>query len=118
MILLDLRLPDVTGMEVLKLVAGQGLRFAVVMLTGMADVSLAVRAMKGGAVDFIEKPFSPEALLTAIRECFARLESVDAGERAIEDARFRIAQLSGRERDVLCRLLAGWPNKIIALLAL
>jgi two-component system response regulator FixJ len=113
-VLLDLNMPEMTGMEVLRRLNAQGSRFAVVMLTGAADVALAVRAMKYGAVDFIEKPYNHDVLLAAVREGFGRLDNIAAGERAIEDARIRIAQLSGRERDVLRRLLSGWPNKIIA----
>jgi two-component system response regulator FixJ len=113
-VLLDLNMPEMTGMEVLRRLNAQGSRFAVVMLTGAADVALAVRAMKYGAIDFIEKPYNHDVLLAAVREGFGRLDNIAAGERAIEDARIRIAQLSGRERDVLRRLLSGWPNKIIA----
>ena len=113
-VLLDIHMPELTGMEVLKRLKEQDLRFAVVMLTGMGDVGLAVRAMKCGAVDFIEKPYSHEALLAAVREGFSRLDTSAAGELATEDARLRIAQLSLREREVLQRLLSGWPNKVIA----
>ena len=113
-VLLDVGLPELTGMEVLKRLGALGQRFAVVMLTGVGDVALAVRAMKSGAVDFIEKPCSYDALLAAVRESFDRLESVAADEQAVEDARGRVAHLSVREREVLRRLLSGWPNKVIA----
>lgn len=113
-VLLDVEMPELTGMQVLDHLKAMGPRFAVIMLTGVGDVALAVRAMKSGAVDFIEKPCSSDTLLTAVREGFDQLENTSAGGQAIEDARGRIAQLSVRERDVLRRLLSGWPNKIIA----
>jgi two-component system response regulator FixJ len=113
-VLLDVGMPELTGMDVLKRLGDLSQRFAVVMLTGVGDVALAVRAMKSGAVDFIEKPCSYDALLAAVRESFDRLESVAADEQAVEDARGRVAHLSAREREVLRRLLSGWPNKVIA----
>jgi two-component system response regulator FixJ len=113
-ILLDIEMPELSGMQVLEHLKAMGPRFAVIMLTGVGGVALAVRAMKSGAVDFIEKPCNYEALLAAVREGFAQLDSATAGGLAVDDARGRIAQLSVRERDVLRRLLSGWPNKIIA----
>lgn len=113
-VLLDVEMPELTGMQVLEHLNAMGPRFAVIMLSGAGDVALAVRAMKSGAVDVIEKPCSFDALLAAVREGFDQLASASAGGLAIEDARDRVALLSVRERDVLRRLLSGWPNKVIA----
>jgi two-component system response regulator FixJ len=113
-VLLDVEMPEMSGMQVLEHLKAMGPRFAVIMLTGVGGVALAVRAMKSGAVDFIEKPCSHDALLAAVQEGFVQLETASADGQAIEDARGRIAQLSVRERDVLRRLLSGSPNKVIA----
>jgi len=84
------------------------------VLTGHGDVSVAVQAMKAGAVDFLEKPFEKAALLHAVERAFARID--DADVRAIEasDAQVRIASLTPREREVLEGLAQGHPNKTIA----
>ncbi len=86
----------------------------VIVMTGHGDISMAVEAMKAGAVDFIEKPFDDEVMLAAIREALARHES-DAERRAAgAEIQARLARLSEREREVLDGLVAGKPNKIIA----
>ena len=86
---------------------------AVIVVTGQGDVQTAVRAMKTGATDFLEKPYSDHALLGSIEAVFAR-ENRSDHELDISDAARRIATLSPREREVLDGLLAGWPNKLIA----
>lgn len=113
-LLLDIRMPEMDGLEVLARVVEKGLRLAVVMITGHADVPTAVKAMKIGAVDFIEKPFSQDVIFTAIDKAFESLsnprsENADANEFLV-----RIAALSPRERDVMERLVDGLTNKEIA----
>ena len=84
-----------------------------VIMTGHGDVTLAVEAMKAGAVDFIEKPFEKAVLIGAIEEAFGMIDrSRVAGERA-RDAKVRLQALTGRERDVLDGLVKGLPNKTI-----
>jgi two-component system, LuxR family, response regulator FixJ len=111
-ILLDVRMPDLTGIELLDRLCSMGITLPVIMITGHGDVPTAVRAMKGGAVDFIEKPFDDEALLRAIEASLAndRTERV----REVEDAAQRVARLSPREHEVLDALVAGRSNKVIA----
>ncbi len=113
-VLLDVRMPGMDGLEVQKAMAERGIAMPVVVLTGHGDITVAVRAMKGGAVDFIEKPFEKAVLLTAITAAFERLD--DAGARAARagDAAVAIAALTGREQDVLRGMAQGLPNKTIA----
>ncbi|PTQ11585.1 DNA-binding response regulator [Sphingomonas oleivorans] len=113
-VLLDVRMPEMDGLDVQQALADRGIAMPVVVLTGHGDVSIAVRAMKAGAVDFIEKPFEKALLLAAVAAAFRRLdESGDRAERAAE-ARLRIAALTAREQDVLKGLAQGYPNKTIA----
>lgn len=113
-VLLDVRMPGMDGLEVQKAMAERGIAMPVVVLTGHGDITVAVRAMKGGAVDFIEKPFEKAVLLTAITAAFERLD--DAGARAVRAgaAAVAIAGLTHREQDVLRGMAQGLPNKTIA----
>ena len=83
-------------------------------MTGHGDVPLAVEAMKSGAVDFIEKPFEDEVLLSAIRSALARQAQASDRDARANEIQQRIAKLSEREREVLDRLVAGKANKVIA----
>ncbi|NIJ09385.1 two-component system response regulator FixJ [Sphingomonas vulcanisoli] len=113
-ILLDVRMPEMDGLEVQQALSEDGIEMPVVVLTGHGDVQVAVRAMKAGAIDFIEKPFEKTTLLTAIAAAFDRLDDREGrAERAIE-AQTAIAALTPREREVLDGLAAGLPNKTIA----
>lgn len=113
-VLLDVRMPDIDGIEVQRTMAERGVTMPVVIMTGHGDISIAVRAMKAGAVDFLEKPFEKTSLLHAIGMAFERLESrVGAAARATE-AEVIISGLTLREREVLEGLAQGLPNKTIA----
>ena len=110
----DVRMPGMDGLELQRRLRQQKVRLPVIVMTGHGDVPLAVEAMKSGAVDFIEKPFEDETLLSAIRSALARQAQAsdrDARATAIQQ---RIAKLSEREREVLDRLVAGKANKVIA----
>src|SRR4051812_25388902 len=109
----DVRMPGMDGLELLRRLRAKGVQCPVIVMTGHADVHLAVQAMKAGAADFIEKPFSDDVLLAAIQAAFAGRQSV-AGQGDAGGIRGRIAALSSREREVLDGLLAGHPNKTIA----
>lgn len=113
-ILLDVRMPEMDGLEVQQELHARGVTMPVIVLTGHGDVSIAVRAMKAGAVDFIEKPFDKAVLLAALDQAFARLEAHSDASAKAEEAEVVLAGLSGREREVLEGLAQGLPNKTIA----
>ena len=108
----DVRMPDMTGIELLQQLRSKACHLPAIVITGHGDVPLAVEAMKAGAVDFIEKPFDQEALLHAVH---AALERGFRGEGREDPAiAAKLATLSERERQVLEGLVAGHPNKTIA----
>jgi two-component system, LuxR family, response regulator FixJ len=112
-ILLDLRMPDIDGLEVQARLTKLGIRLPVIVVTGHGDVPTAVRAMKAGAHDFLEKPIDEEMLLAAVQAAFREgAQEVRADEAA--QAAQRLAGLSPRERQVLEGIVAGKPNKVIA----
>lgn len=113
-VLLDVRMPEIGGLEVQKLLAERGIGLPVIVFTGHGDVGTAVAAMKAGAVDFIEKPFEKAALMAALDAGFERLEAKGAQSARADAAAVTVAALSPRERDVLQGLAAGLPNKTIA----
>jgi two-component system, LuxR family, response regulator FixJ len=113
-IVTDVRMPDVTGIDLLRRVKELGSDIPVIVITGHGDVSLAVEAMKIGAVDFLEKPFDDDALLAAVRAALDR--SADAAQRNAElnEINDKLTALSNRERQVLEGLVMGKANKTIA----
>ena len=113
-ILLDIRMPGMDGLEVQQSLQHSGVSLPVIIMTGHGDVSLAVKAMKAGAVDFIEKPFQKDALLSSLEEGFRRLSRAGATDDRKRDAEVRLRALTPRERDVLEGLAQGLPNKTIA----
>lgn len=110
----DVRMPDMTGIELVKRLKGQGFGLPIVMITGHADVPLAVEAMKAGVADFIEKPFDDEVLLAAIQAALRDGARDRKGAAETAEIHARLATLSGREREVLEGLVAGHANKVIA----
>ncbi|MEN3748268.1 response regulator [Sphingomonas sp. HF-S3] len=113
-ILLDVRMPQMGGLEVQAELNRRGIDLPVIVLTGHGDISTAVAAMKGGAVDFIEKPFEKAKLLDAIDRAFERLDQIGEATSGEHEARNRLSVLTGREVDVLRGLVRGHPNKTIA----
>ncbi|MDE0879937.1 MAG: response regulator [Sphingomonas bacterium] len=113
-VLLDVRMPEIDGLEVQARLAEQGIMLPVIMLTGHGDVTLAVRAVKAGAIEFLEKPFERTALLAAIDEALCQAGRNDRGQLAAAEASVRLAALTPRERDVLDGMVLGRPNKLIA----
>jgi len=113
-IVTDIRMPDISGIDLLRQVKERDPALAVIGFTGHGDVPLAVEAMKLGASDFLEKPFDDDALLAAIRNALDRERNRDEQGTRIAEFRSRLASLSTREREVLEGLVAGHPNKIIA----
>lgn len=113
-ILLDVRMPEMSGLEVQQALRERGVRLPVIVMTGHGDVTVAVQAMKAGAVDFIEKPFEKAVLLSALEEGFARLDKNGRSAARAEEAGSRLDVLTAREREVLEGLVRGHPNKTIA----
>lgn len=113
-VLLDVRMPDMDGLQIQQEMVKRGIDMPVIILTGHGDIAVAVKAMRAGAVNFIEKPYEKEDLLRSIEEAFHRLERTHNREMKADEARVRLASLTGRERDVLDGLVAGYPNKTIA----
>jgi len=113
-LLLDIRMPDMDGFQVMEALAARGIEWPIVIMTGHGEVSVAVRAMKMGAVDFLEKPFDEALLLASLERAFELLK--DRHEKADRRriAEQRIGQLSCREYEVLRGLMAGMPNKLLA----
>jgi two-component system, LuxR family, response regulator FixJ len=110
----DIRMPGMTGLELVRKLRSNNATCPVILMTGHGDVALAVEAMKAGAADFIEKPFDDEVLLRAIRDALESQPGRPADDAARLHAETRLADLSPRERDVLRGLLAGKINKVIA----
>jgi len=113
-ILLDVRMPEMDGLEVQHALIERGVTMPVIILTGHGDVTIAVRAMKAGAVDFLEKPFEKATLLASIETAFGRLAAADDIVTRAAEARVLLGGLTPRERDVLEGLAQGLPNKTIA----
>lgn len=112
-VLLDIQMPEKNGLDVQAELREQGFPFPVVVMTGHGDVDVAVRAMKAGAVDFIEKPFAKEAVLDAISEAFVRLGRSELKSRRRQEAELLLNGLTPREHEVLEGLVKGHPNKTI-----
>jgi two-component system response regulator FixJ len=113
-IITDVRMPEIDGMELLRRLHQSGVQLPVIVMTGHGDVPLAVEAMKLGAVDFLEKPFDDEALLTAVRMALSKNQEDSEQELRKAEVKDRLASLSHREQQVLDGLVAGHPNKTIA----
>jgi two-component system, LuxR family, response regulator FixJ len=110
----DVRMPEMDGLELQQRLKEMKVGMPVIVITGHGDVHLAVSAMKAGAIDFIEKPFDDDTLLTAIRSALTRHADDTQRQSRAAEVRARMETLSDREREVLDGLVAGKPNKIIA----
>lgn len=113
-LLLDIRMPEMSGLEMLERESKSLMNFAVVIVTGHGDVNTAVRSLKRGAVDFIEKPFDGLELLSMLDNSYKHLLNSIEHSRREQEAASRVDHLSSRERDVLRGLLAGASHKLIA----
>ena len=113
-ILLDIRMAGMDGLEVQQGLQEKGITFPVIIMTGHGDVPLSVRAMKAGAIEFIEKPFEKAVLISAVEEGLALISRGQSGLGRATDASVRLQVLTDREREVLDGLARGLPNKTIA----
>jgi two-component system response regulator FixJ len=113
-IITDVRMPEISGLDLLRRLREARHDTPVIVITGHGDVQLAVEAMKIGAVDFLEKPFEDDRILESVKSALGRVEQDTQREAERAELNERIASLSAREREVLEGLVAGKPNKIIA----
>lgn len=110
----DVRMPGIDGIELLKRLKVQNSSFPILIMTGHGDVPLAVEAMKLGAVDFLEKPFDDDRLISMIEAALRQAGPVAKNEAIAQEVAARVASLSPRERQVMEGLIAGLSNKLIA----
>jgi two-component system response regulator FixJ len=113
-IVTDVRMPGMSGVELIERLKSLGVTDPVIVITGHADVPMAIQAMKAGVADFLEKPFGDEAILGAIRTALQRRSGKEQADAERETINARIATLSQREREVLDGLVEGHANKVIA----
>ena len=113
-VLTDVQMPELNGLELQRRMSELGICLPVIVMTGHADVPIAVEALKAGAVDFLEKPFEEEHLLAAVGSAIAVSQRQHDEAAAVADIAARLATLTPREHEVLERLVAGHPNKTIA----
>jgi two-component system response regulator FixJ len=112
-VITDVRMPEMSGQELVARLASLNARMPVIMITGHGDIPMAVEAMRSGVVDFIEKPFSESRILDALKRALNALEAPTMSDDQTE-IQHRLATLSERERQVLDGVVAGHPNKVIA----
>jgi RNA polymerase sigma factor (sigma-70 family) len=113
-LVLDVRMPGASGMALQETLAAAGQSIPIIFITGHGDISMSVRAMKAGAVDFLAKPFNDQDLLEAVQEAIARDREAREKRAALQAIQQRVALLTPRERDVLALVVAGLLNKQIA----
>jgi FixJ family two-component response regulator len=111
---LDVRLPGKGGLEFQRELASAGLHLPIIFITGHGDIPMSVEAIKGGAIEFLTKPFREQDLLNAIHSGLERDRSQRAKEKALTELRERFNSLTQREREVMALVVTGRPNKVIA----
>jgi len=113
-LLLDVRLRDMSGLELQRLLLEKGFRLPIIFITGHGEVAMAVQAMKNGAVDFVTKPFDDQLLLDSVQRVLAQTQIISQKNARRESTATRLASLSPRERQVLDKVIEGKLNKVIA----
>jgi FixJ family two-component response regulator len=113
-IIIDIRLPDMNGLEFQARLTQTGIRLPVIIITGHGDIPMSVRAMKGGALDFLPKPFRDQDMLDAVLAAIERDRERLAADRDISQLRHNFATLSAREQQVMLLVTAGKTNKQVA----
>jgi two-component system response regulator FixJ len=112
-LILDVRMPGMGGLELQRRLAERGVRMPVLMISGHADVPMAVRALKGGAADFLEKPFNQQELLEKVQGCLAQYAREEEEQRVIEVIKRRLDTLTPREREIMPFMIDGRQSKDI-----
>ena len=112
--LLDQRMTGMTGLELQAELARRGFELPIIFITGHGDVQMSVKAVKAGAIDFLEKPFSNEDLLTSIKEAFSRADGSKKHRKTVAELRKRHASLTVREQEVMQHVVAGMSNRNLA----
>ena len=113
-ILLDQRMTGMSGLELQKELNRRHIDLPIIFITGHGDVQMSVKAVKAGAIDFLEKPFSNEALLASIREAFLQSDHHKRHRESVAEMRRRYASLTEREREVMQHVVAGLSNRHLA----
>jgi len=113
-VILDVAMPEMNGMEVLRLLRVQGSNIPVIFLTGHGDIPMSVRAMKSGAVDFLTKPVKSDDLIRAVKSALQASAQHSQEQQKLERLRQSHGQLTMREREVMAHIITGKPNKQIA----
>jgi len=114
-LILDIRMPGISGLDLQERMAARGMSLPVVVLTGHGDVPSAVQALKGGAVDYLEKPFDADVLLERVRQAVERDADARVAARRRAALAERIERLTPREREVMELVVAGKANKVVAI---
>jgi two-component system response regulator FixJ len=112
-IVLDVRMPGMDGLSLMEVLSRRGIRLPVVVVTGHGDIPLAVRAMRAGALDFVEKPYAEERILDAVGGALSSSREADRQRVLAVQAQAKVGALSPREREVLAALVEGKANKVI-----
>jgi two-component system, LuxR family, response regulator FixJ len=112
--LVDIRMPGMDGLALLEKLSARGTGTPIIIMTGFADVPLAVKAMRAGAVDFVEKPCPPGQIIDSVRRAVTQAPAKSIGDNARREASSRFEKLTQREREVLGLVVAGDANKVIA----
>jgi FixJ family two-component response regulator len=113
-LVLDIRLPGVSGLEFQAELAAKDIRIPIIFMTGYGDIPMSVKAMKAGAIDFLTKPFREQDILDAVIRSLERDQERRAGEKDVAELRSRFATLTSREQEVIALVLDGLMNKQIA----
>ena len=113
-LILDIRLPGMSGLELQDRLIEQGIDIPIIVITGHGDVPMAVRALKSGALDFLEKPFNDQKLLDRVRQAVDTDLAKQAERAKTREITRRFLQLTPREHDVACGVIAGKSSKMIA----
>ena len=113
-LVLDIRLPGVSGLEFQDVLAKAGIRIPIIFMTGHGDIPMSVRAMKAGAVDFLTKPFRDQDMLDAVTHALDQDRKRREGETVVSGLHARLESLTAREREVLAHVTSGLMNKQVA----